>query len=192
LAQTPAPAAAPASGPIVLEVAPGTRAGYRAQEQLAGINFPNEAVGLTETVTGSLRILPDGSIDSTQSKLAIDLRTLKSDQDNRDNYLRTRTFETDKFPMAEFVPRRIQGVPSPLPATGQAGFQLVGDMTIRGVTSEVTWNGVATFVGQIVAGRATTTVNFAKFSLPKPQLARVLSVEDNIRLEIDFRLRRGS
>jgi polyisoprenoid-binding protein YceI len=191
-AQTPAPAAAAASGPVMLEVAPGTRASYRAQEQLAGINFPNEAVGMTETVTGTIRIAADGSIDSTQSKLTIDLRTLKSDQDNRDNYLRTRTFETEKFPMAEFVPRRIQGVPSPLPATGQAGFQLVGDMTIHGVTSEVTWNGVATFVGQMVAGRATTSVNFAKFNLPKPQLARVVSVEDNIRLEIDFRLRRGS
>ena len=188
-AQAQAPAAAQGAG-IVLEVVPGTRASYRVQEQFVGINFPSDAVGGTEAVTGSLRIAPDGSIDSAQSKLAIDLRTIKSDQDMRDNFLRTRTFETEKFPMVEFVPRRIQGVPSPLPTTGQAGFQLVGDMTIRGVTSEVTWNGVATFSAQQVAGRATTNFDFAKFGLTKPAIGRLMSVEDKILLELEFRMKR--
>ena len=184
-----APAAAQ-SGPVLLEVAPGTRAAYRVQEQFVGINFPNDASGSTEAVTGSLRIAPDGSIDSAQSKLSIDLRTLKSDQDMRDNFIRTRTLETDKFPMVEFVPRRIQGVPSPIPANGQAGFQMTGDMTVRGVTAEVTWNGIVTFSAQQLAGRATTNFDFAKFGLTKPAIGRLMSVDDKITLELEFRMKR--
>jgi len=185
-----APAAAAPAGPVMLEVSPGTRAAYRVTEQFVGISFPNDASGSTETVTGTLHINADGTIDSARSKLTMDLRTLKSDQDMRDNFLRTRTLETDKFPMVEFVARRIQGVPSPVPANGQAGFQLTGDMTVRGVTAEVTWNGVVTFSAQQVAGRATTNFDFAKFGLTKPAIGRLMSVDDKITLELEFRMKR--
>jgi len=108
----------------------------------------------------------------------------------RDNFIRTRTLETDKFPMVEFVPRRIQGVPSPIPANGQAGFQMTGDMTVRGVTAEVTWNGIVTFSAQQLAGRATTNFDFAKFGLTKPAIGRLMSVDDKITLELEFRMKR--
>jgi polyisoprenoid-binding protein YceI len=190
-AQGRGPAAAAPAGPVMLEVSPGTRAAYRVTEQFVGINFPSDASGATETVAGSLRLNADGSIDSAQSKLTIDLRTLKSDQDMRDNFLRTRTLETEKFPMVEFVPRRIQGVPSPLPVQGQAGFQLIGDMTVHGTTSEVTWNGIVTFSAQQLAGRATTNFDFAKFGLTKPAIGRLMSVDDKIILELEFRMKRS-
>lgn len=197
-AQAPAqgrgPAAAPAPppvGPVTLEVVPGTRASYKVTEQFVGINFPSDAVGATETVTGTIYLNADGTVDSTRSKLMIDLRTLKSDQDMRDNYLRTRTFDIEKSPMVEFVPKRFQGVPSPLPVQGQAGFQLIGDMTVKGTTSEVTWNGIATFAAAQVAGRASTTFDFAKFALTKPAIGRLMSVDDKIVLELEFRLKRS-
>jgi polyisoprenoid-binding protein YceI len=179
-----------------LDIAEGTKASYRVKEQLAGLNFPDDAIGATESVTGSLVLAPDGSINSAQSKLTIDLRTLKSDQDMRDGYVKNRTLETDKFPVAEFVPRRVQGLPSPLPsperASEQSGFQLVGDLTIHGVTKEVTLTGYATYSRDLVAGRATTTFTFSTFGLSKPQLARLLSVDDKIQLEIEFRMRRSN
>ena len=192
-AQAPAPAqpAAP-SGPARLDVADGTTASYRVQEQLAGINFPNEAVGSTSAVTGTIVLAADGSINSAQSKLTIDVRTLKSDQDGRDGYIQKRTLETDKFPTVEFVPKSIQGLPSPIPANGQAGVTLVGDMTVHGTTSPVTWTGIVTFAKDgSVAGRATTNFTFATFGLTKPSLARVLSVDDKIQLEIAFKLKRN-
>ena len=186
------PAAAPATG-VKLEVTEGSKASYRAREQLAGINFPSDAAGATNAVTGTLVIGLDGAINSAQSKLTVDLRTLKSDQDQRDGFIKgNRVLDTDKFPMAEFVPRRAVGLPWPFPATppAQAGFQLVGDMTIHGTTSEVTWNIIATFRDEQVAGRANTEFTFAKFGIPKPQLARLLSVDDTIKLEMELRLKR--
>ena len=178
--------------PAKLEIAEGTKARYKVREQLAGINFPSDAVGTTESVTGMIVINPDGSFGAT-SKLTIDLRTLKSDQQMRDGYIQNRTLETEKFPMMEFVPKRAVGLPVPLPAgmQAQAGFQLIGDMSLHGVTREATWNVVATFGNDQVAGRATTTVLFPTFNLTKPSLARIMSVDDKIELEIEFRCKRG-
>ena len=178
--------------PVKLEIAEGTTARYKVREQLAGISFPSEAVGTTQSVTGTVVLNPDGSIDASKSKLTVDLRTLKSDQQMRDGYIQGRTLETEKFPMLEFVPRRAVGLSAPLPAgmQAQSGFQLVGDMTLHGVTNEVTWNVVATFGNEVVGGRATTTLQFDTFKLTKPSLARLLSVDDKIELEIEFRTKR--
>jgi polyisoprenoid-binding protein YceI len=178
--------------PHKLEITQGTRARYKVREQLAGISFPSDAVGTTEAVTGAIVVKPDGSIDAAQSKLSVDLKTLTSDQQMRDGYIQTRTLETAKFPTMEFVPKRAVGLPAPLPAgmQAQAGFQLIGDMTLHGVTKETTWNVVATFGNDLVGGRATTTFDFATFGLTKPSLARIVSVEDKIELEIEFRCKR--
>jgi polyisoprenoid-binding protein YceI len=194
-AQVPSLRAQDKPGPsIQLEVAGGTTATYRVREQLAGISFPDDAVGSTDSITGTLVILPDGSVDAAHSKVTIDLRNLKSDQDMRDGYVKNRTLETDKFPTAEFVAKRLQGAPNPLPApdraTGQSGFQLTGDLTVHGVTKEVTLSGYATYSKDLVAGRAMTDFTFATFGLTKPSLARLLSVDDKINLEINFKLKR--
>lgn len=178
---------------VSLEIAEGSKATYRVREQLAGINFPSDAVGTTTGVTGALVLGPDGAVDSAESRITVDLRTLTSDQDQRDRFLRgERGLNTEKFPTAEFVPRRAVGLPWPFPSRNpaQAGFQFVGDLTVYGSTREVTWNVVSTFAPQQVAGRAETSFTFETFGIPKPQLARLLSVDDTIRLEVDFRFRR--
>jgi polyisoprenoid-binding protein YceI len=185
------PPAPPPTAGARLEIMDGSSASYRVQEQLAGVNFPNDAVGATSGVSGTLVIAPDGSVDPS-SKLTVDLRTLKSDQDMRDGYLQHRTLETDKYPVAEFVPTKIQGLPVMIPTTGQTGFQLTGNLTIHGTTKEVTFMGIATFGrDSTVAGRAITNFTFATFGITKPSLARVLSVDDKIQLEIVFRFKRS-
>ena len=187
-------AGAPAPDPTKphkLEITTGTKARYKVTEQLAGISFPSDAVGTTESITGAIVINPDGTIAS-DSKLTVDLKTLTSDQSLRDGYIQQRTLETDKFPTLVIVAKRAVGLPAPLPAgqQAQAGFQLIVDMTLHGVTKETTWNVVATFGNTTVGGRATTTVQFADFKMTKPSLARLLSVDDKIQLEIEFRCTR--
>ena len=176
--------------PAKLTLTTGSKARYRVREQLAGISFPSDAVGTTDSVTGVIVVKPDGSLDGSVSKITVDLKTLASDQQMRDGYIQNRTLETAKYPTLEFVPKRLVGLPGPLPATGQAGFQLVGDLTLHGVTAEATWNVVATFANDAVAGRGTTTLTFETFKLTKPTLARLLSVDDKIELEIEFRCQR--
>lgn len=180
--------------PAKLEITDGTTARYKVREQLAGISFPSDAVGTTSAVTGTVIVNPDGTIDASRSKLVVDLRTIKSDQQMRDGYVQNRTLETEKYPTLEFVPKRAVELPVPFPSGmgAQAGFQLIGDMTLHGVTSEVTWNVVATFANDMVAGRATTTFDFAAFKMTKPSLARLMSVDDKIELETEFKAKRSA
>jgi polyisoprenoid-binding protein YceI len=113
----------------------GSAAFYRVTEQLAGVNFPNDAIGTTPAVTGTIALNADGTVNSAASKVTIDLRMLKSDQEMRDGYLQKRTLDTDKFPTAVFVPKTLAGVASPFPNNGQAGLQLTGDLTVHGTTA---------------------------------------------------------
>ena len=180
-AQTPALAAR-------IDLTAGSTATYRVREQLARLNLPNDAVGVT-AASGALLIRPDGSF-APGSSLTADLRTLKSDESRRDAWLRENTLHTDRFPTATFVPKRQQGLRLPLPESGSIKFQLIGDMTLHGVTSELTWNVTAALAPGVATGQATTRFQFARFAIPVPKLLGLISVEDDIRLEIDFKAKR--
>ena len=178
-----------ASAPIRLVVAAqGNEARYRVREQLAGFELPNDAVGKTTAVTGALVLDEQGAVVASESEFVIDLTTLASDQARRDNYLRRNTLRTAEHPRAVFAATAVRGLAFPLPASGEAKFQLLGNLTLRGVTRPVVWDVTARFDNGVVSGTAQTKFTFADFDIAKPRLARVLSVDDDIRLEYDFRL----
>jgi polyisoprenoid-binding protein YceI len=162
---------------------------YRVQEQLAGLSILSEAVGTTQGVTGTLVLGPEGSF-APQSKIMVDLKSLKSDQELRDSNLNRVVLETWKFPTLTFVPKRTQGLQLPLPSTARTqviGFQMIGDMTLHGVTKEAIWTVVATLSGATVAGQANTTFLFSDYNLMKPSVSYVLTTDDKIKLEVEFK-----
>jgi len=172
-----------------LEIQSGSKAEYRVREQLARLNFPNDAVGATESVAGALVVRPDGTFTG-DSKLTVDMRTLRTDEPKRDGFVRENTLETNRYPLAEFVPRRYTGLPASLPTSGGATFKLIGDLTLHGVTAEQAWDVAATFAGDTVNAKATTQFNFAKYKITIPRIFGLLSVDDAIRLELNVRMRR--
>jgi polyisoprenoid-binding protein YceI len=181
--------ATPAADTVLLVVAEeGNRARYRVREQLARLDFPNDAVGETSTVSGSLMVTPEGEIVRAGSRFVIRLADLASDADRRDNYLRRNTLGTEEYPDAVFIPTGFRDLPSPLPATGEASFLLEGELTIRDVTRPVSWQVDAEFSNGAVLGRAETRFTFADMGLTVPTVGSVLSIRDDIRLEYDFRL----
>jgi polyisoprenoid-binding protein YceI len=188
--QTPPPP--PTAGAKLEIIGEGSSASYRVTEQFVGVTFTNEAVGTTNLVAGTLTILPDGNI-SPDSKLTVDLRGLKSDQDMRDGAVQSRVLETDKYPYAEFVPTKVQGLEKLIPSTGQAGVSLTGNLTVHGVTKETTFQGIATFNprNNTVAGRAKATITFAQFGLKPPKIARLASLDDKLDLELIYRFKRS-
>ena len=169
--------------------AEGNEARYRVREQLVGFDFPNDAIGRTSKVDGSILIGADGKLVRDSSRFTIDLRTLASDQDRRDNFIRRNTIKTDSFPNAVFVPASAEGLPATLPATGEMTFTLSGDLTVHGVTRPTTWQVKATRIASgAVTGTATTEFKFGDFGMTIPKVARVMSVDDKIILEYDFNL----
>ncbi len=191
---TPASSAAPAdiSGNTVrLVIVPSqSTAGYRVREQLAGLSFPTDAGGTTNAITGTIVGKTDGTILSDQSKFQVDLRTLKSDQSMRDNFIQRNPLQTDQYPYATFVPTSAPGLPLTLPASGQVAFKLIGNLTIRDVTKPVTWDVTGTVKGNTATLQATTTFKFEDFDLTPPHVGRVLNIVDSIRLELNVTLQR--
>jgi polyisoprenoid-binding protein YceI len=157
---------------------------FRVREQLAGVNFPSDAAGCTGSVTGQLTLQPSGEIVSAASQITVDLRNLKSDSNQRDDFIKSSVMQTQRFPTATFIPTRAQGLPSPLPASGNATFTLTGQMTVHGVTKEQTWDVTASRQGSQLTGTATTVFKFGDYGMQAPRVPVVLSVVDEIRLEL--------
>ena len=165
-----------------------SEARYLVREQLAGFDFPNDAVGKTNAVAGAVVLADDGSVVSDQSEFRVQLTTLATDNQRRDGYVRSRTLEVEEFPEAVLVPVRFLGLSGPIPETGTATFQLEGSLTLHGVTQTTVWEVTAEFSPESISGLATTAFQFDTFGIAVPSVARVLSVDDNIRLELQFHL----
>lgn len=187
---TPAALApAPAGATTIVLLPDQSEARYRAREQLTGRNLPSDAAGTTSKLSGQVVLDKSGAIVQDASKIRVDLNSLQSDESRRDNYIKGNTLQTSKYPEAVFVPTQAQGLPWPLPASGQVSFQLTGDLTLHGVTKMKSWDVIVTFAGQTVTGNATTSLTFEEFGMSPPKVALVLSVEDSVRLEFDFTAR---
>ena len=178
------------AGQIRLAFAPtGNEARYRVREQLADVSLPSDAIGKTSAVSGSIVINADRAVANDQSKIVVDLTGLTSDRGQRDRFVQNNLLQTRTYPTAEFVPIGVTGLASPLPASGDVTFQLTGDLTVHGTTHPVTWSVKATAAnGTDLTGTATTSFTFADFGISQPRVPVVLSVEDTIKLELDFHL----
>lgn len=195
---TPPPTSAPTETPAAATAAVEPLAGIRidaslgkstvtvrVRETLAQIQAPSDAVLTTSALTGQILLATDGSL-ADGSRVTVDLTTLRSDQSRRDNFIKDNTLETRRFPRADFVIKRATGLPAPLPLTGEWRVTLIGDLTLHGVTKELSWEGTVKRSGADVTGTATTKFTFGQFGMERPVVGSVLSIVDEIRLEVDF------
>ena len=159
----------------------------KVQEHLAVNLINTDAVLTSNGVDGVLTLRADGTF-APDSKIVVDMTRLQSDQSLRDKWIQLFGIETNKFKTATFEPQKATGLPSPLPASGQWTFTLDGQLTVHGVTKAASWNATATRAGRDLSGSATTLIHWADFGVEKPQAAvtQVVSVSDDIRLQLDF------
>ena len=188
----PAPHAALA-GPIRLVLAPsGNEARWRVRERLASFDFPNDAVGVTRDIGGAIVLDDHGQVVPADSKITVNLTTLKSDRDMRDRYIQHRTLETDRYPTAVLAPTAFLKLRYPIPDSGTFTFEIVGDLTIHGVTKPTTWLVTAVARDGGFSGTALTRLTFEDFNLAQPRVPILLSIEDEINLEFQFYFVRDS
>jgi polyisoprenoid-binding protein YceI len=123
---------------------------------------------------------------ASSSGITADLTTLRSDQSQRDSFIKDNTLATRRFPTAVFLPRKATALILPLPVSGDLKFTLTGDMTLHGQTKTVSFDVTATRTGSKLTATVTAAPawRFADFGMTVPRVASVLSIEDDIRLEI--------
>lgn len=159
---------------------------YLIREELTSVPLPFDAIGETSQVTGALTFTADGDVLVESSRIVMNAASLRSDEANRDRYLRGNAIETATYPEIIFVMTGVSGLEWPLPTSGEVEFTIEGDLTVRDVTRPVEWETVATFDGNNVSGTAKTNFTFGEFEMEVPDLWFIVSLEDNIRLELEF------
>ncbi len=171
----------------VFALGDGTIARYKVEEVLANTGF-KVATGETMDVAGSIAFDASGLVIAEESRIAVQAATLQTDSGRRDGYVRNRTLETDTYPEVVFVPTSIEGLPDSIAdASGHAHVHITGDLTVKDQTREITWDGDIDFPGDGTAiGAVAVEFTFEDFGMTKPSVAIVLSVENTIRLELDF------
>jgi polyisoprenoid-binding protein YceI len=197
-AATTAPAASAATAPTgsaVAAKAPGGATTYAiagdkseakvtVNEKLANLPAPSDAVLTTNAIQGQLFLGADTK-PVEGAKIMVDLRTLKSDKTQRDNYIRTNTLQANQFPLAEYVVTGVDGWTGPLKEGQQSSFKILGNMTIHGVTKPVTFDTTAMMQGGAVTGTATTTFKFQDFGMTPPSIS-IAKATDTIKLDLNI------
>src|SRR5438477_40311 len=126
------------AGPWTFSVASTSKTTIRVREVLAQVRLPGDATLVATGMKGSFVLNADGTF-ADGSKVTTDLTTLRSDQSQRDQFIKDNTLQTRRFPSAEFAPTKTSGLTMPLALAGDLSFTITGNMTAHGVTKEVTF-----------------------------------------------------
>lgn len=144
---------------------------------------PTITVGRTPDVSGSLTVEGTDPPAIVGGEIRVGLAGLSSDQGGRDRQVRGRILKTASFPDAVFVPTSIENFP-PNPTEGQLlEFQMVGDMTIAGMTVPLTFDVSATVSDGRIDGQATASFNMSDFGVEPPSFLGVYSVADLVTVD---------
>ncbi len=140
-------------------------------------------------VSGTVAVSDD---DPSNSKVdvTIDVTSVDTRQEQRDNHLRSPDFfDVAKYPTMHFVSRRVEGDVT-------KRFKVVGDLTIKNRTHEVTLNaslegrGMDPWGSERAGFSASATINRNDFDLTWNQLLEAggVTVGEEVKLSIDVEL----
>jgi polyisoprenoid-binding protein YceI len=177
-------ATAPQANAITWTVDPSSKATIKVREQLVRLPSPIDALINITGAQGAFTLNPDGNF-SSNSKITVDMTTVTTDDRQRTDSIRRDPLEVTRFRTAELVPKATVGLTLPLPTSGEFTFKLIGDLTLHGVTKQVTFDVRASRAdGKL---NATATANpswkFGDFAMQPPTSFSVLSIVDEIRME---------
>jgi polyisoprenoid-binding protein YceI len=133
-------------------------------------------------------------LSKTKVEIDIDANSINTANERRDKHLRSADFfDVEQHPKLRFVSKRVEGTP-------QSGLKLVGDLTMHGVTKEVTLD-IEAPAPAVPDGRggeksgvsASGKINRSDFGLTwnRALEAGGVTVSDEVTLEIDAELARG-
>jgi polyisoprenoid-binding protein YceI len=190
--EAPASAAASSGEPVsatgvagTWNVASGSQAGYRVRERLANLSAESDAVGRTENVTGSITVEANGDgARLTGGTLTVDTTTITSDENRRDNRLRSEGLQTDQYPKATFTVTQPVDVPASALAGTATDITLTGDLTLHGVTKSVQIPAQAQLVGDTMQVAGSLAFPLSDFQISPPNVGGfILSISDQGTLE---------
>ncbi|MGH1490653.1 MAG: YceI family protein [Acidimicrobiales bacterium] len=167
-------------------VSHGSEAGYRVVEDLRGIQ-DFEAVGRTDQITGSIEIA--GTAINAAS-FEVDVASIASDESHRDGHFTGPVMNAEEFPTATLTLLEPIALGA-TPADGAAvAAEAVAELTLRGVTNQVSFPVDAQLLGDRIELVASIDVLFSDYGIDNPTNP-VVTVRDEGKVEVRLLLSRG-
>ncbi|MCB0194612.1 MAG: YceI family protein [Anaerolineae bacterium] len=175
-----------ATTPVIYEIVPTeSEARFLIDEVLRG--DPITVVGTTDQVAGQVAVDFNNPQASQVGTIQVNARTLATDNDFRNRAIKNAILLTDNHEFVTFTPTQITGLPESTTVGESYNFQIVGDLTVTDATQQVTFDVTATAASETqLQGTASTSILYSDFGLFIPDSPAVDTVDDAVRLEIDF------
>lgn len=157
----------------------GSYAGYRLEEVLNGSDVT--VTGRTEDVDATFNVSDKELTDATAT---IQVSSITTDSDRRDNYFRSTAIDTTANPEATFTLTAPVDISSALD-DGSGTVTLQGDLRINGQTQPITVEADSVFGGGTAQIVGQIPVTWADFGVEAPNLGFV-SVEDTGFIEFSL------
>jgi len=164
-----------------------TVAGYRVLEKFAAGVAKVTATGRTPGVTGTVTVVGK---NVTAATFNVDMTKLSSDKAQRDNQIRNRGVETNKFPKSTFTLTAPVALPS---ITEGKVFKLTvpGNLTLHGVTKKVSLPLNAKESGSTFVVQGSLPIVMKDYAIDPPSIGGFVTVDDNGSLEFLANLTKG-
>ena len=135
---------------------------------------------------GEILVDRENPQNSSIGVVSADISQFKSDNQRRDNAIRERFLQSSQYPIVEFSPQDIQGLPETYEQGQEITFQVSGDLTIRDVTKPVTFDVKMVGNGDTITGEATTTILMSDYGFGPISIAGILNTEDEVKVLFVF------
>lgn len=163
----------------------GSFTGFRIDEVLVSVGRAT-AVGRTPSVDGTITV---SGTTVTAAQIAADLTDITTNDSRRDTAVQ-RALATSRYPDATFVLTQAIQVGS-VPTDGQRiTVPATGDLTIHGVTSQVTIELQAQLQGDVLVVVGSAPLALADYAVTAPTAPVVASVADEGTFEFQLYFRR--
>jgi len=156
--------------------------GYRILEDVP-IGGPEEVVARTQTVTGTLEIAEG---DVTSAEVTVDMGSLRSANQLRDDIVAADYLEVPLFPTATLMITDPAGIELPSAAGESVPFEVGADLTIHGVTRPVTVPGDGLLIDGAIEIVGSVDIKLSDFDVTAPDLLG-RTVRDDAVLEFKLR-----
>lgn len=144
-------------------------------------------VGTTNQVAGQIAFVPSDLSTAQVGTITINARTLETDNEFRNRAIQNRILFTDQFEFIQFEPTALEGLPDSVAVGETIDFAIVGNLTIRDITMEETFDATVTFVSESeLNGIAVSIVSRENYDLQIPEVQSVANVTDEVQLTIEF------
>jgi polyisoprenoid-binding protein YceI len=183
-----APAPAPAGAQRFVIVPGDSSVTYRVQEThfFVGGDRLTTAVGVTTVVRGEMFIDRVKPANSRIETITVDISQFRSNSTIRDNVIRNLFLQSARFPMAEFTPTTIQGLPDAYQDGREVDVQITGNLKIRDVTRPTPFASTVNLEGNTLIVSGSTMIKMTDFGFNPPFFVAFGAVENDVRLEFRF------